>query len=784
MVVWWVALVTLAAAGLPLAALLLRPLPDRGAGFALPAALAVLFVPVYWLGHVRFGPLTAAVGALVLAGASILASRRGPTPHVRRFAEVLGVFTLAFLFVVAIRAVDPSAHPGGGEKYLDYGMLKSLLRGTTLPPEDVWFAGEPVSYYYGGHMLSATLATLTATPARYAYNLALAGFYGMVVAAAYGLAGSIAESRGHSYRLAGGLGAFFVGIASNLVPPLQAVLIALPDDVALPIARWIAERTALGVEEISSADAFSYWTASRVIPGTVNEFPLFAWLNGDLHAHMMSTSFLLLVAGVGLAYFLTPAGSIRRRRLLVYGAVPPLAGMLAVTNTWSFPSAVGVTALAVLFADAPPRDLLPAAVARRLPGDVHRGASGAPDGGLASLASASASDGLRAELSRLASAVAVAVGVAVLAVLWVLPFVLGPATGADRSIALVADRSDLLGLLLHHGWFLGIYGAYLLSRFDPADGWRLPVAAVVAGLVVLTLAVDLAVLAAVLPLLALAWYLLRREAGVGYESVLFVAGAGLVIVVDLVFVVEEAGPGRFNTVFKTYAQVWILWATGAAAALVGVLPRPGRALAARARSAGATGRGSTTALTPRRWLAWGLAALLVVSLSFYGGATLASHFGDPVQPEPTLDATMDAQIYHPAEWEAIQYLDGLPGQPNMASAPACWCNPRDSGVLPYRWANGPASLSGVPTLAGWGHEAGYRGSEVYMERVRDVETIYTGSREERVALLRQYDVEYIYVGPNERTLYGDPDFDGAPELSVAFQNDQVTIYAVDLQNSS
>ena len=122
------------------------------------------------------------------------------------------MFTIAFLFVIAIRAVDPAVHPSGGEKFLDFGLLKSLLRTDALPPEDFWFVGEPVQYYYGGHLLTVLLAKITFTPARYAYNLALAGFFGMVVTVAYGLAGAVAAARGRSAGVAGTLAAFFVGL--------------------------------------------------------------------------------------------------------------------------------------------------------------------------------------------------------------------------------------------------------------------------------------------------------------------------------------------------------------------------------------------------------------------------------------------------------------------------------------------------------------------------------------------------------------------------------------------
>jgi uncharacterized membrane protein len=86
----------------------------------------------------------------------------------------------------------------------------------------------------------------------------------------------------------------------------------------------------------------------------------------------------------------------------------------------------------------------------------------------------------------------------------------------------------------------------------------------------------------------------------------------------------------------------------------------------------------------------------------------------------------------------------------------------------------------VPTVVGWSHEVGYRGSEAYYERVEDVDQLYTGSPRAQTRLLREYDVRYIYVGPNERDRYGtELGFDGLGGLDIAFRNDAVTIYAVD-----
>ena len=98
----------------------------------------------------------------------------------------------------------------------------------------------------------------------------------------------------------------------------------------------------------------------------------------------------------------------------------------------------------------------------------------------------------------------------------------------------------------------------------------------------------------------------------------------------------------------------------------------------------------------------------------------------------------------------------------------------------YDWDSSPtASLTGVPTVAGWHHEVGYRGREAYLSRVRDVDDTYTGSPERRVAVLEAYGVDYVWVGPAERARYGSVTFDGLEGVTVAFENEAVTIYRVE-----
>jgi YYY domain-containing protein len=790
-VLWLLVFAGLAVLGAPLASRLFGDFESRGVGFALPVALLTMWLPVYFLGHLSFGPLTVVVGLIVLlVVAAVLALDRealrnrelrvADSVRVDRSAalDVAVVFVAAFAFLVAIRAADPAVHALGGEKYLDYGILKSLMRSPTLPPEDMWFAGEPVRYYYGGHLVAAILTTLTGTAPKFAYNLALAGFYAMLVTGAYDLAGNVAAARGGSRRVAGVFAAFFVGFASNLATMGRLVLGFLPAGMRTSLVGQDANVPYYSLTrgtEYYIQDTFSYWTASRVITTnsyTINEFPLFAWLNGDLHAHMMGTPFLLLGAAIGFALYLAPATA-TRRRLGLLAVLPLLGAFQLITDTWSFPSIFGITYLALVFSPAAPATLLSDG------GQSRFGSVGSRFGWLTDDRSRFGS-----ELRRLLLPLVVVAVLGLVTVLLGLPFLLG--AGASRSVDIlpVDARSTLGELFVVHGAFLLLFGVYLFDRAGEERRWPLAVGALVVAVVAMALSID--VLVVTLPLLVVGWALLRFERPVGYETVLVVAGAGLVTLVEFVYVVEQAGPLRMNTVFKTYMQVWVFWGTAAGAIVAGLLHRPHvtrRAADAR-RSLG------SVSLPAMHTVVSVLLSLVVLSTSVYGAFALTSHFehGGP----STLDATSFGPGYDDAEVEATAWLDDqATSETTIASAPAASWYPakrtNDNAPGMYDWRSSIASsLTGVPTVAGWAHEVGYRGSQDYYNRVAEVDTLYTGSAAESNAVVEKYDVEYVWVGSAERARYGTElaDFGSRPGYEVAFQNDAVTIYRVEQSGDS
>ena len=869
LVVWWLlAFAALSALAFPLTARLFRAFPGKGAGLAPTVALTVLVVVGYWVGRIGFGrpTLWVAVATLAVASAVVgldrdalrdrrelrLAAGIGRVDR-RAVAASAVVFVGAFLLVAAIRSADPAVTPTAGEKFLDYGLLRAVLRADVVPIYDFWFAGESLNYYYGGHLAAGLLAILTGTDPAFAYNLALAGFYACLVAGAFELARGIAVGRArsrdenesvddpgtddtatddpttdahpgahaHGFR-AGVAAAFLVGLAGNLVTAVQAVAGVLPG----ALGDWFAETMAVGrlsaADLRTGVDGFFYWDASRVIDGTITEFPLFGFLNGDLHAHMIGAPFLLLAAAVAYAYWLTPAAELRRRRLLVFGAVPLLGGTQIVIHTWDFPTVFGLLWLALAFAPAAPLSLFP------------RGRAAA-----SALRARLGSGALATEVERTGGALAVTAVAGGVGFLVGAPFFLGASTGQEPALLDAADRSGLTELLLVHGVFVAGFGAYLVGRLggrrghlvdrgsgdaaeerSPGSGW-LPLLGGVAAIVAVALLTGFHAVAVVVPLLALGWAALRLDRDVGYETALLVGGAGLVGIVELVYVVEAAGPGRLNTVFKVYFQVWAVWGVALGVVL------------AELWDDGFTGRGATlarrdtvTAVTRpvtaiRSRLPEGVTAarllvvVLVVLAAPYAGLALGEHFDR--YDAGTLHATAFAEADHPEEAAAIAWLDDEATHEDvLLEAPGASRSPEGLATDPtvpgmYDWRANPASsLTGVPTVAGWAHQVGYRGEDVYYDRVADVDRAYAGSDggdggsagngdasagngdasadgdetrddrtavDDRAAVLDAYDVDYVWVGPTEEARYGEVTFEAYGE--VVFENDAVRIYRID-----
>jgi YYY domain-containing protein len=760
----------LTALGAPIAALLFAELPRRGAAFALPTALIPLAVAVFWIGQVSFGLHAVLLAVGLLAVGAALSVRRGGEPNWRAVAAGYGVFAVGFLVLVTFRSATPAITPAGGEQFLHFGLVSALERAPDLPPEDFWFAGEPLKYYYGTQLQVTSFSMLTGTELRYGFNLGIAAFYGVLCVVAYGLAGALVAARGHSYRLGGTLGAALVAFGGPTTTPIRLLTPHLPESVSEAVAPaafgFVADRfnggdLARTVAELSDPFDWGWWFTRYVVPGTIQEVPLYSFVKADLHGHSLSTGFVLFAGAVGYAYYTTPEGARARRAAIILGGLGAIAGVFGFMNTWALPTAGGVAALAVAAADPDPATLLPGRLGSLL------GPRGDPE---ASTLDRAAEEFRRVLLGGVAGAAVVLVGVVVAS-----PFLIFGHVPSNEGVGFFPPRSQLGPFLVIYVGLLLLFATYLLARARPlmegVDRRLLAggAAAVLLAALLSMFVLQFGVLAATGPLLVGGW-LVARERG-DYALVLLVAGVGLLLALELVHArLPMIDPPRWNTALKVAVQGWTLAAAGAGAGAAILLARSWNRLRAhRAGDAGADAPGRRAVL--RSSAVAGLVVVVLLASLVFPTMVVGFELGSDIAEDrydPTLDGLGYLNDSEPYQAEAIHWLEDRRGTPTIVESPGS----------PYGFTSPFSTFTGIPTVVGWDHQIEYRSEAAYDRRVAHVDAIYTGDWADAADYLVRYDVEYVVVGPNEYDRYDDPRAFDRAAFSVAFENDRVAIHAV------
>ncbi|HEX5502942.1 MAG TPA: DUF2298 domain-containing protein, partial [Thermomicrobiales bacterium] len=292
-------------------------LRDRGLTVAKPFALLLFAYPAWLLASL--GPplfvtpvllgafvVLAAVG-WVLASRSLPAFLRASWPYVLA-AELL--FVAAFLGYAWLRSYTPEIL--GTEKPMEIGFLSAATRGATMPPPDPWLSGYTINYYYLGYVIVAAVAKVTGVVSSVAFNLGLATLFAATLTGGTGVTANLLARTGEKQHPLPRLRTLGTGL-------LGGYLLALAGNMYA--ARDILEH---GRQAI---DAWWWgglgWNASRVVidsgfparffgpnvppSPTINEFPSFSFILGDLHAHVLALPFTLLALALALdAWFAPP----------------------------------------------------------------------------------------------------------------------------------------------------------------------------------------------------------------------------------------------------------------------------------------------------------------------------------------------------------------------------------------------------------------------------------------------------------------------------------------------
>ncbi len=741
----------------PWVRLLCPALADGGAAIARPLALLAVVYPSWLVASLDLaayatGGLWATLAILAAVGWLALL-RRGAVD--RRWLRSLLVAELValvtFVCYVGVRGYSPQVL--NTEKPMDLAFLASSARTDSVPPPDPWYAGEPINYYYLGYFLHGAVTRMAAIPASVGFNLALATTFSMAVVAAAGVGYDLARRWVSARRavVAAALAAVLVVLAGNLKAPLELVRdpsTTVNADWWFGIG-WGSSR--IVTDEILQPDG------TTAVVETINEFPAFSFVLGDLHPHVMALPFTIVALALAAGLFL-PAGSCLSGRggLVRIASTGAVVGALYALNSWDYPTYLVVAVAALWFG------------ARRTSALRDRLVSSA----LLAVASLAAWAPFYA-----AFAPPVERGNEVPGWLADLPLV----STVVQTLGAVSVRTSAGEFLTVFGipyvfalWFLtmGLIGAG--REAAPVATQSLLIAAIGVTLIGITLAAPMVVLCG-LPL-AVAVEALSRDRDQSLRTVataLYGLGFALLLVTEFFFIQDVFG-NRMNTLFKVYYQVWTLFGVATALAVVALWRD------ARLR------RGAARRLT-RPVLAGTVAAALLAGLAY-----------------PAISAFQYTDVYGPRDWEGVDGIAYVGETDPDQLAALRWLSDhagRSDVILeaegcPYQpWGEVPSShvsaFTGVPTIMGWdNHENQWRAGEPLLrdqidERRRAGEELF-GDLDPRV--LDRYGVTLLFVGLYERDGYDvsgceggaypavdDPSFPG-PGWDRAFGQGDVAIY--------
>ena len=297
--IWWLAVLLLGWCSFPLCQYLFSGFRDKGYLVAKIFGIAGAGF-LMWLGAATgIVPFTAgsclgsvAVFAVICWGVWITFNKKKNKD--RKFWQFTGkwyqtalddelVFTLLFLLWTYVAGFRPAAY--GTEKFMDYGFMMAMMRSTTLPAKDLWYAGSKINYYYGGQYFAVFLTKLTHTQVAQTFCFAVP----------FGLVRQMVLDSWKKEKPAL-LGGVLAGAGVSLAGNMHYVVIG-------KLLPWIRE-----IFHLPKGD-YTYWfpNSTRYIgyypaenDKTIHEFPSYSFVLGDLHAHVVNLMFV--VALISLVY--------------------------------------------------------------------------------------------------------------------------------------------------------------------------------------------------------------------------------------------------------------------------------------------------------------------------------------------------------------------------------------------------------------------------------------------------------------------------------------------------
>ncbi|MCR5688004.1 MAG: hypothetical protein K6G58_08290 [Lachnospiraceae bacterium] len=331
--------------------------PDGGFALSFGTGLFLCFYLAWTLsalGICRFADPIVYISFAVLAVAAFFLrkisgnSEQAIKDDLKSLLRGFAVFSVIFLAFFWIIGFNPGVDPGT-ENYMDFGFMQAIWRQKAAFPNDIWFAGEKLNYYYLGQAAAVYMCRLAGTTPEFGYNLMLSTFAGSVFLMVFEIVSGVAASftgedgNGRSSVLGGLAGAVLAAFGANghwivfgvLLSGVQKLLGTSPS-----AAYWFSDGTVYINTEAGDAD------------NGKNEFPAYSVILGDLHAHVINLIFVLPLIAVlfGMCAEREEDRDIKRsiRPLIL---ISMLLGFFKGSNYWDFAIYYVICGAVIVFSD-------------------------------------------------------------------------------------------------------------------------------------------------------------------------------------------------------------------------------------------------------------------------------------------------------------------------------------------------------------------------------------------------------------------------------------------------
>ncbi len=326
--IWWLNLTILGLVFLPLTFILFKKFKDGGYIFSKIIGIGILSYSVFIISLLKVFPFS--FYSIFFFLSIFLAINLYLVKRFSLFKELIKIYNwmifeeILFLFSLITWAYIRSFSPeiNGLEKFMDFGFINSILRSSYFPPKDIWFPPFAINYYYFGHLYTAVLTKMSFIPSQITYNLSIATLFALTLTSSFSIGLNVIKTNKIKIKVGNGLlSALLVTLGGNL-HTIYSLFKDYNVENVLPFWR-------LNFSINTFPNNYWYPNATRFIPFTIHEFPLYSFVVSDLHGHVLDIPFVLLTIALILSLFEYKDISIKR---VVFICL--FLSLMYMTNAW------------------------------------------------------------------------------------------------------------------------------------------------------------------------------------------------------------------------------------------------------------------------------------------------------------------------------------------------------------------------------------------------------------------------------------------------------------------